>query len=355
MILKAIIRPLTLLLLAALPRPGELSVRSSSDASPPGKITRLLEGIVAPNHQGQMALSPDGKYLALPEWKRGIDLWDLTAGKSTLLPNGLGEELAGGYVVYSKDGRSMATSSGRGISIWSVPDGKTPKRISRERSVVKLVFTDADRKLLGEHLPSDKIGPQDHRSVIIRWDVSSGERLSAVEFGVGQYLKTISPDGRYGVVDDFQAESMGVYDLTTRAKIFGLPKYGDFIFSDDGSTIVRFETNQLSITDIPSGKQVKRFDVPPPAWQGSTVVLAVSSKAKLLAVGRYPDNHFASLIRLDTGKVAGTVECGPRLTICEHVRLSADGRTLVTGTCAVNSKDKPVLPWLKIWRLPENW
>ncbi len=83
-------------------------------------------------------------------------------------------------------------------------------------------------------------------------------------------------------------------------------------------------------------------------------MLAISSCAKLLAVGRYPNFNLASIISIETGKVLGTVECGPNLQECHQLCLAADGRTLVTQTSASDLRDRSVEPWLKICAFPRN-
>ncbi len=365
----------SLLVLGVLLVLGEPYGRSAPAQTAAGKITQILEGIVAPHYSdGKWALSPDGKALALPygrDWKffpgeeplvappvkRGIELWDLTAGKSRMLPNPRGKEDAVFIVAYSQSGRALAAVHGNGVTIWKVP-GATESVVLPIRGGVWPVFIDADRTLLGWKSVSsgDKPGPLDYHFVIIRWDVQSGRRLSSVRFPEGQSLKGLSPDGRYGVIDDLRDESAGVYDVTTREKIFGLPTFSNDIFSTDGSVLVSCTKNRLSLLAVPSGKQLKHFDfVQPFGHPGHSELLSISADGKLLAVGEYPADQKATLISVESGKILGMVECGPRLTICDMLQLSADGRILVTSTCGVNTNDQPVEPWLKIWRLPEKW
>jgi WD40 repeat protein len=345
--------------------------------TPRAKINQILEGIVAPHYyDGEWDISPDGKTLALPYFdargnspdpdgrtlvppraKRGVELWDLTVGKSRWLPDPRAEERGASSVAFSKGGRALAAAHSRGVSIWAVPDGKEIARIPQLGGVNNMVFTDADRTLVAKRLESldGHRNPPESHYVVASWDVSSGRLLTSVDFAADRWVRDISPDGRYGITHDLPANDTGIYDLTTRAKLFGLPKFGDAVFSDDGSTTVHLEGNELSIWEVPSGKALKRFDLTlrPPA--GNNCVLSISSRAKLLAVGRFPTSHLVSVISLESGEVLVTAECGPRLTICDRVRLSADGRTLVTSTNGANLNDEPVLPWLKIWRLPEKW
>ncbi len=220
-----------------------------------------------------------------------------------------------------------------------------------------MVFTESDRTLLAVKLVPTGVndGLPPRRPVVIRWAIDSGTRLGIVNFRADQSIETISPDGQYAVVNDFLEQHRRIYDLTTGTRKFDLPSPQDFAFSDDGSTIIHLGEKQLSFIDVRSGKEVKRFEIVPPPTFNTPHLLSVSSRAKLLAVGRYPDFHLASLISLETGKVLGTVECGPHPHECHELRLSGDGRTLVTQTSAGGLDDHSVEPWLKIWRLPEKW
>jgi hypothetical protein len=363
-----------LLSAALLPVLLMISGRSSTGQAPAAEITEVHPGTMTPHYyDGKWALSPDGKTLALPRRgfignspemkrglpprKRGIELWDLAEGKSRMLWDAPDDVLGAYAAEFSKSGRALAVSHSRGCTIWSLHDGKEAVLILNKGGVLDMTFSDADRTLIGRDLvPTDDSTPfPSHRSVIIRWDIASGKQSSTADFRVGQLFKAISPDGRFGVFDDFLEQGVRVYDLTTRARKFELPRFGSFMFSDDGETIVSFARNGLSNFEVPSGKVLKSPDVIPLPGTNNEFILSISSRAKLLAAGLYPESHLAGLVSLESGKLLGTVECGPKLAICNKVQLSADGRTLVTSTYPVNRHDQPILPWLKIWRLPERW
>jgi WD40 repeat protein len=304
-----------------------------------------------------MALSPDGKTLALLAAEGGTELWDLDAGKAKTLPNPIGEESGGGHVAYSNGGRSLAVSYGHVVIVWAVPDGKESARILYEGGSVNMLFTDADLTLLVQVLVSS--GNVNrlplYNPTFDRWDVASGRPLSSVVFrGIGT-VAAISPDGRFGINWPVGADRVVVYNLASRAKVTDVKGTGDFIFSDDGSTLVSRQASGISIFELPSGTELKHFDVAPPHSNSCALGISRAPRPRLLAVGRHPAPYLASLISLDTGKVLGVVECGPPGTICERVRLSNDGRTLVTGTYPWSTRDQPALPWMKIWRLPETW
>jgi WD40 repeat protein len=322
------------------------------------QISRVLEGVVDPHHYRDMAFSADGKTLALPKVSGAVELWDLATEKTAILPKPRGEERGAGSLVFSKDGQYLAVSYRNGITIWEVPGMKEHVRIAHEQFGQFTAFTDGDTTLLALLIipTDDPPVPKAWRQEVVRWDVSSGRRLSAVDFGQQlQTFEAISPDGRWAVVQVFPNEC-GVFDLTTRAKVFDVIAFGDFTFSADGSFLVSCAKNRLSLLDVPSGKELKHFDfIPPFDPPGHSDVLSISSDGKLLAVGGYPDSRNTSLISLVSGKVLAAVECAPPLTDCKLARLSADGRTLATLSWAVNTQDQPVPPLFKLWRLPASW
>jgi WD40 repeat protein len=344
-----------LALLAVLTVSANACAHRSSAQSAPGNIAQIYQGKIAPHYSGDMALSPDGKALALLMNKRGAEIWDLVNGTSKVLPNPRGETGAGS-VTFSKDGQFLARSHGHSITIWAIKEAREIVRIPHEGGGMPMVFTDADRTLAAtdRRQVGDDPNPLNDHATIVRWDVRSGDEISSVDFGPLFLFEAISPDGRYGVAHESNGSlAGGVYDLTTRAKLFGLLKLGDSTFWEDGSRVVHLVDNWLSILEVPSGKELKRLDTKEPF--SSSHVLSLSSKANTLAVGRYAKSNLTSIISLESGKILGTIECGDPLMICERVRLSSDGRTLVTGTYGVNSHDQPVEPSMKIWRLPEKW
>jgi hypothetical protein len=115
--------------------------------------------------------------------------------------------------------------------------------------------------------------------------------------------------------------------------------------------------NQISLLEVPSGKELRRLRIGPPFLLSYSPRLALAYEQKLLVAGCFPDTHFAGILNLETGKVLATVECGPLLSVCKSVGIAPDGRTLVTKLSGVNRKDRPVgtNEPLKLWRLPAKW
>ena len=298
------------------------------------------------------AFSSDGKMLALAEPGAAVEIWDLIARKRKSLSIPVAGEGAVCSLAYSKGGHFLAVSYGRVITIWELAGGKALVRIPLEGGGSPVAFDDDDTTLLVNLLlPSDdRPGPLGFHSQVARWDVRSGKRLSTVEFEPSHFVEAICPNGRHAVIK--VKDAWGIYDLNTRAKVADLNSAHSFAFSGDGSALVSCIKSRLSVLQVPSGKELKRFDMAPPFPDGRSPNLSVSFDGKLLAAGTYPSVNSAGLISLETGKVLDSVECGPWLTMCRYVRLSPGGSMLATMTNGVNVDDQPVPPLFKLWKIP---
>ena len=70
-----------------------------------------------------MALSPDGRYIAIAYVNSTIDLWDIT--EKTLLATLEGHEAGVQNVTFSPNSKFLASGSDDySIKIWSVPEGE---------------------------------------------------------------------------------------------------------------------------------------------------------------------------------------------------------------------------------------
>jgi len=316
------------------------------------KITELPGGNVNPYHSGEMAFSPDSRTLALPKEDGRVELCDLTTGKVTDLACPHGGQVRADQVTYSKQGRLLAVNYGaRGMAIWDVPGKKV--RVQLPFDSIGVEFTDGDRTLLGLDLKrGHSPNPQDWHALTVRWDVATGKRLDTVDFGPSPVFRALSPDGRYAVLQDL--DKFRVLSLATRKKLFDLPDFGEFLFSEDGTTLVSYIRGRLSLLEVPSGKLLRHLGDHYPDDSNSHS-LSLSRDKRLLAVGRFNGNHRAGVIDLVSGKILGTFACGAPEMICKNIRISPDGRTVATNTEAVNTQDQPVSSLLKLWKIPASW
>jgi WD40 repeat protein len=296
------------------------------------------------------AFSSDGKLLALSQVGGVVEIWDLIAGKRKLLSDPGEHKNAVCKLACSSSGRFLAAACRDHITIWELPLAKETARFSLAM-VGNMAFAASDQTLLALAIPKGQGPPtgQGTDREIVRIDVASGKLKSSVNLGLKTIYPIVSADGRYAALE--VKDAWGIYDLETRAKVADLNRAHGFAFSGKGSTLVSCKEGRLSILQVPSGKELKRFDMHPPFMDGYPPEMSVTFDGKLLAAGRYPDANFAGLISLETGKLLDTVECGPLLTICRYIRLSPDGSMLATVTSGIDVDDKPVVPIFKLWKI----
>lgn len=340
-------------------------------------VTPFPAGVVDQRLSGDMALSPDGRTLAVADVDGALVLCDLTTGKAEDVPSPFPQKKETGvdwynHVVYSRHGRLLAVAyEGRAIVVREIPSAKETVRIPLEGDGVNaMAFVDDDRTLLGmlmttaKDAPAEPWGDRPLKYMAVRWDASSGERLSIADFGTQVRFEALSPDGRYAVlaVDTKPGvpfrRGYHVFDLSTGAKLFQVggtdvdPDWvdlaGSWVFSSDGSTLVWTNQKGISIRDVPSGKERKHFHTRP---MGSTDGATLSSDGRLLAVR---SGRTVSLFSTETGKLLNEVECHDSAD-CRAVRLSPDGRILATQSASINGKDQPVAPLLKLWKITGSW
>jgi len=315
------------------------------------KVTELPGGNVDPRHSGDMAFSPDSRMLALPKEDGRVELCDLTTGKVAVFACPYGDQQRADLLAYSKQGRLLAMSYGeRGITIWDVPGRKVSVQITG--GAYRMEFTDGDRTLLCLALKTDhSTNPQDWHSLTVRWDVATGKHLNTIDFGKMYSFITLSPDGRYAVL---QNDKLSVFDLATRKKLFDLPDFGAFLFSEDGTILVSYIRGRLSLLEVPSGKLLRHLGDHYPG-DGNSHSLSLSRDKRLLAVGTFDGDCLAGIINLESGKILGTFTCCPPEMGCKNIRISPDGRTAATNTEAGNSRDQPATPVMKFWKIPASW
>jgi WD40 repeat protein len=342
-----------------------LALRMVAGGSCPGLAREPAQRITAiqlptgmdPHYYSDVAFSPDGKTLALAKEENGtVELWGLTTRKKEVLPSAVRDKVGGCTLSFSRSGRLLAGAYADRITVWEIAMGKVAARLPLE-SGGNLTFTDGDRTFFALAVPKDHVPTgRGYNPQIVRFDVASGKRTSSADLGLNTISPLVARDGRYAAIEVIEwrpayKDTWGIYDLTTSAKIADLTCADSFVFSGDGATLVSFRRNRLSVMRVPSAQELRRFELDPPAVQGDSICLSLSFDGKLLAAGRYPDKNTAGVISLESGKLVGAVECGPKLTICRQVWLSPDGRALATMTYGVNIKDQPVPALFKLWKV----
>jgi WD40 repeat protein len=324
------------------------------------RVTEVHGLIATRYHSGPMIFSPDGKTLALPKVEGGtVELWNVATGKVIVLASSFNKHrVRANHVAFSRDGRYLALDNQEGgITLWDLTLSKELFHISETllSFVNDMAFTKDSQNLV---TVMEKVADQDNQAgrsfTAVRWSVATGKRQGSQVFDNCHQFKAFSADGRYAVLQHKKGQS--VFDLDSGNSPFAPAADGGFRFSEDGSVLVSYRGDGLSVWDVPSGAVLREFtflgDNLPPGYEGLKNLIAVSADKKLLAVGGFKETHLVGLISLESGKLLSTFECGPPSMLCAFVCFSPVGRLLATDTASDDKKDRSVRPLLRLWRIP---
>jgi WD40 repeat protein len=321
-------------LLAALEPNGLIRVRDL----PGGAERAVLKG--QRSELAVLRFSPDGKTLAgatVPFRKnerhhQETKLWDVATGLERFTLDDAGQPL-----VFSPDGRSLATASAQGISLWDVPTGRrrawyqkeAPPLIPAIDPELWLAFTPDSRALvtafgkgvtvwstapgleraaLGGHVGSPPLlcslgfapdgrtllsAVRDQRNMgapgqLILWDVASGKQRHAVR-ATGQWA-LFSPDGKTlaSGSEPWSSPDVCLRDLDGQPREV-VPGKGNraacAAFAPDGRTLaIGSLDGQVRLLDLEAGHRQQQLS------EGGAVVgtLTYSADGRFLAAARRP-------------------------------------------------------------------
>lgn len=239
-----------------------------------------------------LALSPDGRLLALRQWNGDIELWNWGARSRLGTLTNRGGEFA---FSFSPDGKILASanvdSAGKPVvSLWEVATQRVVRELPQPFEVSSLAFTPT-----GELLTTFSYKPQ-----VSLWEVPSG-RLAR----------------------SFVAKESLNWDMR-----FAL-------FSADGRTLVLADCGPILVIDLRTGAS---REIVATSEGNAAVALALSPDGQLLASGHGWSDASIRLWNVHTGKPAGSLE-GHRGWVGKLV-FSQDGRVLYSA-----SKDQSIRAW----------
>jgi len=224
---------------------------------------RLRTILIDDSAAGPLALSPDGKLLAV-EARGDIYLFDLATGKETARLRGHVSRIDS--VAFSPDGQLLASVEGdQGIRVWEAKTGKQTRHITTPGVYQRFVEFTPDGKSLAVLADTN-----DH-DLVRFWDVASGKEEKTLKTGMTTGSLVFSADGAAVAV---AGDQLRVWDLkpegpTQRFQIaYPNPKNHQrrvckAVFSPDGKVVATGSAQSILLLDAATGKILRSIMVRP--------------------------------------------------------------------------------------------
>jgi WD40 repeat protein len=281
----------------------------------------------------EVAVSPDGKYLAAISSYEELLLWNTETGEqlarfsekptsvafsadSNMLLVGRENGNASLYEIKTKaliktfssqspchvidvkflpDGKNILTADCFGAHLWDIQTGKEILSFLTEGGeAIPVISPD------GKYLLLNRIEPED---VLVLWNLQSGEELHVFNAHYG----TFSPDGKYILTyitnnDDEGGENVIIWDSMHLKKVYALRGWGGSFSADNKYALTRSGQAAFIVWSMKTGQTVFR---PSEYEQIDPVVKFASDSGFLLVYLRYnhiDDTSEYALQEIATGK-----------------------------------------------------
>jgi WD40 repeat protein len=243
-----------------------------------GKLLRELKGHEHP--VAGVAVAPGGKVLASAAVGPGaptvIHLWDLTADeplRTRISPPRDCESLA-----FSPDGKILAIEDGHAkrIGLWDTASGKQLRAVECMWTGERSSAFSPDGRLLA----TAQFG---RASGVRLWDVASSKEVRRFDLpGTAPICVAFSPDGKTLAVSDRGGANCLVETATGKLRgRVGDPnaEWGPLAFAANSRALVWASQWSVQVTDVATGKEVRRFT----GHNGEVQEMAVADDGSMLA------------------------------------------------------------------------
>lgn len=321
----------------------------SGNPLPPGAVARL--GSLR-FRQGSLILSiayaPDGKLLAVGDWRGSVYLWDVATGKIVRRMEaalwchfGFPPFRPEGKLAFSPDGKLLAldgaadrihNGAARGILLCDTKSGKVIRRLSRTPSNT-FAFS-----------PDGKVLAVAEEKRVCLLDSFSGKERATLDPGETSVRGlTFAKDGKslVMVLSSFGAQNLCVWDLRANKEIRRFPiGLRGFALSPDGMLLAsRGDDNRsIQILDVVSSKERRQFRFRDD--EGSDHFAFSPDGKNLACVGRSwkrKEVYFVRSWDVASGKPSWRVEGSQYL--CSDLAYAPDGKTVAVAWVQVQLLD----------------
>ena len=289
---------------------------------------------------GDIRFSPDGRTLATGSTSGGsIWLWDAASGRTLRPLTGRSDEV--GRFVYSPDSRTLAVESfNLTAEIWDVEAGQMLRVLDQGNHEVQGTVTfSPDGRLI---TTSDLTGN------VRLWDATTGRILHQLEAGYDLFIIEHSPDGR--LVATGTRDNIRLWDATTGGllrELDGMVDYSSSIrFDPSGLTVAAGSAYQAKVRlwDTSTGRELNAPDV----------LRGRSGKDGITRLAFSPDGSIVA-----TGSIDGTVllqemATGLEVSVLDghvdsvsNIVFSRNGLIIATGSKADGS--------VRLWNAATGW
>lgn len=272
-----------------------------------GKLIRTIaehQNFFWPSTHG-LAISPDGKTLAVRARDGAARLFDVATGKSLLEKSESHSDVVLS-VQYSPDGKTIATGSADGtVRLWNPSTGKQVRLLLPEKRWVRSVLFTPDGKTLIAGCEAWDSNSSRYYGAVSMFNVQTGRKLREIDLPSRGMAAALSADGKllaaasgFGVddPDDPSVCIIHILDVATGKKLAQLRGHTldvvQMAFSLDGKHLV----------SVSRDKTVRRWNVADGKQQKSFAISSNSSSTFS------PDGEYVftgSRVRLENGKYSG--------------------------------------------------
>ena len=264
-----------------------------------------------------IAISPDGKYLATASDDKTARLWDFATGEAIHVFSGY-TDIVGG-VAFSPDGKYLlASSEDRTARLWDVASGQTMQVFTGQTTrIFYVTFSPDGRNIL-------TTGPREMRV----WDVATGKTLHVLlnDPNVVFLRAAYSPDGKYLLTSSTE-HTARLWDAVNweQIRVFDHPEGVDAVaFSPDGKTFATAGVDKKArLWDLSTGQIIREFA----GHRDSFNDIRFSPDGQLLLTGNL--DHTARLWDVATGQTLRIF--GGITSVLRAALFSPDGKFVVTN------------------------